>query len=71
MSIYIMMQRNDYRRLRLVLRERLRPPTVDAERVREDRDSNPVTPPPVTPFTALRSEFTAPKPIDWLFCALF
>ena len=71
MSIYIMMQRNDYRRLRLVLRDwerrERRPPTVDAERVNEDRDSNPVTPPPVTPFTALRSEFTAPKPIDWLF----
>ena len=42
-----MMQRNDYRLRRLVLREReRRPPTLDAERVREDRDSNPVTPPP-------------------------
>ena len=42
-----MMQRNDYRRRRLVLREReRRPPTVEAERVREDRDSKPVTPPP-------------------------
>lgn len=51
-----MMQRNDYRRRRLVLRERerleRRPPTVEAERVREDRDSKPVTPPPdVSPGT--------------------
>jgi hypothetical protein len=48
-----MMQRNDYRRRRLVLRDReRRPPTVEAERVREDRDSKPVTPPPdVSPGT--------------------
>lgn len=58
-----MMQRNDYRRLRLVLRldrvrlcfdwfdclDRLdrRPPTLEADRVSDERDSNPVTPPPV------------------------
>lgn len=57
MSIYIMMRRNDYRRLRLVLRldrldrlerlERRRPPTVEADRVNDERDSKPVT--PVTP----------------------
>jgi hypothetical protein len=37
-----MMQANVYRRRRLVLRlERLRPPTLEAERVNDDRDSNP------------------------------
>jgi hypothetical protein len=41
-----MMQRNVYRRRRLVLRDR-RPPTLEAERVREDRDSMPWYDPPV------------------------
>ena len=57
-----MMQVNDYRRLRLVLRlerldwldrldrldwlDRRRPPTVEADRVNDERDSKPVTPPP-------------------------
>ena len=58
-----MMQVNDYRRLRLVLRlerldrldrldwlerlDRRRPPTVEADRVNDERDSKPVTPPPL------------------------
>ena len=41
-----MMQRNVYRRRRLVLRDR-RPPTLEAERVSEDRDSIPWYDPPV------------------------
>ena len=41
-----MMRRNVYRRRRLVLRER-RPPTLEAERVSEDRDSIPWYDPPV------------------------
>lgn len=43
-----MMHRNDYRRVRLVLRLE-RPPTRVAIRVNEERDSIPLTDPPFMP----------------------
>ena len=57
-----MMQANDYRRLRLVLRERRLPPNVVAERVRDDRAKSACTAEP--PCVIERSMFcTAPIPV--------